>query len=62
MAIQNYAIDNVEYNNFNFSIFVENCLKIPLNKEKIRNIANNIEDTILLLLENNITMSDEIKA
>ena len=61
MAIQNYAIDNVEYNNFNFSMFVENCLKIPLNKAKIRNIANNIEDTILLL-DNNITMSDEIKS
>ena len=42
-------------------MFVENCLKIPLNKAKIRNIANNIEDTILLL-DNNITMSDEIKS
>lgn len=58
MAIQNYAIDNVKFHNFNFAIFVENCLKIPLIKEKIRNIVNNIEEKILLL-ENIIAMLDD---
>ena len=59
-AIQNYAFKNEEYSNFDFCIFVENCLKIPLNKSKISNIANNIEDTITLL-DNNITIEQGIK-
>ena len=60
-TIQNYAANIIKNDNFNFKIFVENCLKIPANKLKIRNIANNIEDTITLI-DNNLTMDHEIKA
>ena len=59
--IQNYATNIIKSNNFSFKIFVDNCLRIPANKIKIRNIANNIEDTITLL-DNNLTMDPEIKA
>ena len=45
IGIQNYAANDIKYTNFNFKNFVENCLKIPANKSKIMNIANNIEDT-----------------
>jgi len=62
IVIQNYAANIIKADNFNFKKFVNNCLnKIPANKMKIRNIANNIEDTITLL-DNNLTMDIEVKA
>ena len=62
IGIQNYAFKNVPFNEFNFKNFSEKCFKtVPLNKEKIKWLLNNIEDT-LHLLENNVIMSDEIKS
>ena len=60
-TIQNNAAGIMKSDNFDFKIFVENCLKIPANKVKINNVANDIED-ILTLLDNNLTMYPETKA
>ena len=59
--IQNYATNIIKSNNHNFKVFVDNCLRIPANNIKIRNITNNIDDTITLL-NNNLIMDPEIKA
>ena len=47
--IQKYAIRNIEYREFEFKDFLNYCLKVPINKEKLQSIYNNLEDTILLL-------------
>ena len=61
-GIQNYASKNIVYNEFNFKNFVEKCYTIvPLNKEKIQWLLNNIEDT-LNILDNNINMDNELKS
>lgn len=51
IGIQNYAEHNVEYRcAFDFRIFLNECLKIPI--EKLSYIYNNIYDTIILLDRN----------
>ena len=58
IEIQKYAARNIEYRDFEFSGFLNNCLKVPINKEKIQSIYNNLDDTILLLDNSNYV--DEI--
>ena len=49
IGIQNYAIRNNEYKDFNFAELLDHCLKVPFNEENLQNIYNNFEDTILIL-------------
>ena len=54
IKIQAYAIRNEEYSDFEFSKFLNHCLKVTINKEKLQSIYNNLDDTILLLDYNHI--------
>ena len=58
IEIQKYAVRNNEYRDFEFGFFLNNCLKVPINKEKLQSIYNNLDDTLLLLDNSNNT--DEI--
>ena len=60
IKIQKYAIMNIEYKEFDFKIFLDNCLEVPINKEKLTYIYNNLDDTILLL-DNNNNMNQLLK-
>ena len=60
IKIQNYAGRNCEYRDFDFKDFLNNCLKLPINKEKLQQIYNNLDDTILLL-DNNHSMDEILK-
>ena len=57
-AIQTNAGKNIEFRDFFFAKFLNKCLRITINKEKLTSIYNHLEDTILLLDNNNIM--DEI--
>ena len=35
IKIQEYGGRNVEYRDFSFNIFLDKCIKVPINKEKI---------------------------
>lgn len=59
-GIQNYAGKNIEYRDFDFKDFLNFCLKVPINKEKLQSIYNNLEDTIVLL-DNNHNMDEILK-
>lgn len=61
IEIQKYAARNVEYREFEFKDFLDNCLKVPINKEKLQSIYNNLDDTILLLDNNNNIMDEILK-
>ena len=62
IGIQNYAAHNIAYNEFDFKNFVEKCYNmVPLNKEKMEWLLNNIDDT-LLLLNNNKSINNELKS
>ena len=62
IGIQNYAAHNSTYNEFDFKNFVEKCYNmVPLSKEKMEWLLNNIDDT-LLLLNNNKKINNEIKS
>ena len=60
IAIQKYAAKNVEYREFLFSHFLDKCLLVPINKEKMQSMFYNLEDTILLL-DNNIDIDEIFK-
>ena len=60
IEIQKYAVRNVEYREFEFKDFLNHCLKVPINKEKMQSIFNNLDDTILLL-DNNTGMDEILK-
>ena len=61
VGIQNNIIKDIPYNEFNFKIFVEKCYNtVPLNKEKLKWLLINIEDT-LNLLENSNRIDIELK-
>ena len=60
IEIQNNAAKNIEYNDFNFKNFLNYCLKVPINLEKLQSINNDLEDTILLL-DNNHNMNEILK-
>ena len=60
ILIQKYAAKNAEYKDFLFSHFLEKCLRVPINKEKLQSLFNNLDDTILLL-NNNIEMDELLK-
>ena len=40
-GIQNYEGKNIEYRDFDFKDFLNFCLKVPINKEKLQSIYNN---------------------
>ena len=60
IEIQKYAGRNIEYREFEFRDFLKYCLKVPINKEKLQSIYNNLVDTILLL-DNNCGMDEILK-
>ena len=60
IKIQIYAVNNVEYRDFEFKDFLDYCLKVPINKEKVQSIYNNLDDTILLL-DNSNNMDEILK-
>ena len=58
IEIQKCAIRNIEYREFDFGDFLNYCLQVPINKEKLQSIYNNLVDTIILL--DNCSIMDEI--
>ena len=60
ISIQAYAAKNIEYRDFFFVNFLQKCLLVPINKDKLESLYNNLEDTILLL-DNNEGMDEMLK-
>ena len=60
IEIQKYAGRNIEYREFDFKDFLNYCLKVPINKDKLQSIYNNLEDTIVLL-DHNHNMDETLK-
>ena len=60
IGIQKYAITNIEYREFDYKDFLDKCLKVPINREKLQYIYNNLDDT-LLLIDNNNNMDERLK-
>ena len=60
IEIQKSSTNVAEYRDFEFKKFLDYCLRVPINKEKLESIYNNLDDTILLL-DNNNTMDEALK-
>ena len=60
IEIQKSLTSVAEYRDFEFKKFLDYCLKVPINKEKLESIYNNLDDTILLL-DNNHTIDEALK-